>query len=92
VLLHTTSKHNNSSSSLTRKVHFTNTPPLHHHQTKIQKMKNDNSSNLLLTGSILLANLDFTSILDYSVKAFIGGAIWMGFRVANDYISKKNNK
>jgi hypothetical protein len=91
MLLNATSKHNTSSSSLTRKVHFSNTPPLHPNQ-KIQKMKNDNSSNLLLTGSILLANLDFTSILDYSVKAFIGGAIWMGFRVANDYISKKNNK
>jgi hypothetical protein len=55
-------------------------------------MKNDNSSNLLLTGSILLANLDFNSLLDYSLKAFIGGAIWMGFRLASDYISNKNKK
>jgi hypothetical protein len=52
-------------------------------------MKNDHSSNILLTGSILLANLDFTSLLDYSLKAVIGGAIWMGFRIASDYISNK---
>jgi hypothetical protein len=81
-----------STTSLTRIVHFSNTPPLHHQPKKIQKMKNDNSSNLLLTGSILLANLDFNSLLDYSLKAFIGGAIWMGFRLASDYISNKNKK
>jgi hypothetical protein len=51
---------------------------------------NDTSSSVLLTGSILLANLDFTSLLDYSLKAVIGGAIWMGFQLANDYLRRKN--
>jgi hypothetical protein len=37
MLLHATSKHNTSSSSLTRKVHFLNTPPLHHNQNKNTK-------------------------------------------------------
>lgn len=53
---------------------------------------NDTSSNILLTGTILLANFDFTSLLDYAVKAVVGGAIWMGFQLANDYFRKKINK
>jgi hypothetical protein len=53
---------------------------------------NDTSSNVLLTGTILLANFDFTSLLDYSVKAIIGGAIWMSFQIANDYFKRKQNK
>lgn len=53
---------------------------------------NDTSSNILLTGTILLANFDFTSLLDYTVKAVLGGAIWMGFQLANDYFRKKLNK
>lgn len=53
---------------------------------------NDTSSNVLLTGTILLANFDFTSLLDYSVKALVGGAIWMGFQIANEIIRKKIKK
>ena len=53
---------------------------------------NDTSSNILLTGTILLANFDFTCLLDYAVKAVVGGAIWMGFQLTNDYFRKKLNK
>lgn len=53
---------------------------------------NDTSSNVLLTGTIILANFDFTSLLDYSVKALVGGAIWMGFQIANEIIRKKIKK
>jgi hypothetical protein len=52
----------------------------------------DTASNVLLTGTILLANFDFTSLLDYSVKAIVGGAIWMGFQVANEFIKTKFKK
>ena len=59
-----------------------------------QKMKEthhttDSNSNLFLTGSILLANLDYSGLADYAVKALIGGIIWMAFRVTGDFISKK---
>lgn len=47
------------------------------------------SSNLFLTGAILLANLDFTSIEEYALKAIIGGAVWMGFKVIGDYVHSK---
>lgn len=47
------------------------------------------SSSVLLTGCILLANLDFAGLFDYAVKATIGGAIWLGYKVAADYIERK---
>ena len=56
------------------------------------KALNDTSSHVLLTGSILLANLDYTGLMDYAIKAIIGGAIWMGFKLSADYLTKKNNK
>ncbi|MBL7773605.1 MAG: hypothetical protein JNM95_12135 [Chitinophagaceae bacterium] len=53
---------------------------------------NDTTSNILLTGTILLANFDFSSLLDYAVKAVVGGAIWMGFQLANELIRRKIKK
>jgi hypothetical protein len=37
----------------------------------------------------LLANTDFSSLTDYSLKAVIGGVIMMLFKLLSDYISKK---
>ena len=48
--------------------------------------------NILLTGFIFLANLDFTGYIDYAIKAAIGGVIWMGFKVSTDFISNKIKK
>lgn len=53
---------------------------------------NDHSSNLFLTGTILLANMNYSDLMDYAIKAFIGGAIWMGFKIAGDLISNKLKK
>jgi hypothetical protein len=50
------------------------------------------SGNILLTGFIFLANLDFTGYIDYAIKAAIGGIIWMGFKVSTDFISNKIKK
>lgn len=50
------------------------------------------SSSVFLTGTILLANLDFTGLLDYAVKALIGGAIWLGYKVTADYLERKRRK
>jgi hypothetical protein len=47
------------------------------------------SSSIFLTGAILLANLDFTGLLDYALKATIGGAIWLGFKMTADYLERK---
>ena len=57
----------------------------------------DTTSNVFLTGTILFANLDYSGLEIYAIKAAIGGAIWMVFKLAGDYMShrmlaKKKNK
>jgi hypothetical protein len=47
------------------------------------------SSSIFLTGAIFLANLDFVGLLDYAVKAAVGGAIWLGYKLTADYIDRK---
>lgn len=53
---------------------------------------NDSGSNMFLTGAILLANFDYSGLTDYALKAIVGGAIWMTFRLATDYLSNKIKK
>lgn len=53
---------------------------------------NDQSSSLFLTGTILLANMNYSDLMDYAIKALIGGAIWMGFKIAGDFLSNKMKK
>lgn len=50
------------------------------------------SSSVFLTGAILLANLDFTGLFDYAVKAFIGGGIWLAYKLTADFIERKRSK
>lgn len=45
----------------------------------------------------ILANTDYASLIDYALKAVIGGVIWLLFKILGDYISsninaKKKNK
>lgn len=47
------------------------------------------SSSIFLTGAIFLANLDFAGLLDYAIKAAVGGAIWLGYKYTADYIDRK---
>ncbi|MCC7303086.1 MAG: hypothetical protein IT233_10635 [Bacteroidia bacterium] len=54
----------------------------------------DSTSNFFLTGAILLANLDASGLAEYAVKAAVGGAIWLVFKITSDYLSEriKNKK
>lgn len=45
--------------------------------------------DILLYWIILFANIDYNGIIDYGLKAFVGGAIWFGFKLAADYYSRK---
>ncbi len=56
---------------------------------KIKVHETDSLSNHFLTGAILFANLDYSGLSAYAMKAVIGGAIWMAFKLAGDYISYK---
>jgi len=53
------------------------------------KSNNETGSNIFLTGCILLANLDFAGLMDYGLKALIGGAIWLGYKITADIIAGK---
>jgi hypothetical protein len=53
------------------------------------KTAENTSQSIFLTGCILLANLDFTGLLDYALKAAVGGAIWLGYKMTADYIDRK---
>lgn len=59
---------------------------------KENQSSTDSSSNMFLTGTILLANLDYSGLADYAVKALVGGVIWMAFRIGGDYISERLKK
>lgn len=60
----------------------------------IEKTQTDtsSSSSLFLTGTILLANMDYTGLMDYAIKAAVGGAIWMAYKIAGDFFSNKMGK
>jgi hypothetical protein len=59
---------------------------------KTNNLQTDSHSNLLLTGMIVFANLDYNGLIDYGFKALIGGFIWMGFKLAGDYFSNRIKK
>jgi hypothetical protein len=52
-----------------------------------------NNLSVFLLGAILnvLAAVDFTGLLDYSVKAVAGGMIWLVFKLIGDYLTSKIN-
>lgn len=59
---------------------------------KTNEAISDNGSSTFLTGAILFANLDYAGLADYAVKAAIGGAIWMVFKLTGDYFSNRLKK
>lgn len=56
---------------------------------KPHESNSDSASHTFLTGAILFANLDYSGLTAYAVKAAIGGAIWMIFKLAGDYIAQR---
>jgi len=56
---------------------------------KTNTVSSDSTSHTFLTGAILIANLDYSGLAGYALRAAIGGAIWMVFKLAGDYISMR---
>jgi hypothetical protein len=50
---------------------------------------NGQFNNVLLTGTIILANANINGILDYGLKALVGGAIWLCYKITADYIDRR---
>jgi hypothetical protein len=49
---------------------------------------NDTGSNIFLTGTILFAHIDYGGLVEYALKALIGGGIWLFFKVSADRMNK----
>jgi len=47
-------------------------------------------TSTLLTACILLAQFDMHGLLDYALKAGIGGAIWLGYKIVADRFQWKS--
>lgn len=56
---------------------------------KPHEAQSDTTSHTFLTGAILFANLDYSGFSAYAIKAAIGGAIWMLFKLAGDLLSHR---
>ncbi|TRU49825.1 MAG: hypothetical protein EWV91_07070 [Microcystis aeruginosa Ma_QC_Ca_00000000_S207] len=52
-------------------------------------VQDSSGTNIFLTGAILFANLDYSGLGEYAIKAAIGGAVWMAFKLTSDYLSEK---
>jgi hypothetical protein len=67
---------------------------------KIKKMNGtaqthySNNISVFLFGVILnlLAVIDYSSLIDYSVKAIVGGLIWLAFKIIGEYLTVRMNK
>ena len=46
-------------------------------------------TDTMLTACILLAQIDMHGLMDYALKAGIGGAIWLGYKVIADRMDRK---
>jgi hypothetical protein len=66
--------------------------------TKVTKMKlfqgivQENISGMFLYLVILFANIDYKGLLDYCLKALLGGLIWFGYKVIGEYYIIKIRK
>lgn len=43
----------------------------------------------MLTATIFLAQIDMHGLMDYALKAGIGGAIWLAYKIVADRIDAK---
>lgn len=50
------------------------------------------SNSFVLAFFVLFANIDVTGYVDYGIKAVLGGAVWLGFKLAAEYVQQRKNK
>ena len=61
-------------------------------KAKIMKTETSQFNSVLLTGTILLANIDVNGLMDYGLKATLGGAVWLCYKLIAEYIDKKKKQ
>ena len=58
----------------------------------MMKTETSQFSSVLLTGTILLANIDVNGLMDYGLKATLGGAVWLCYKLVAEYIDKRKKE
>lgn len=56
---------------------------------KLYQLISSEHSNVFLYFIVLFANIDYTGVLDYSIKALVGSAIWFVFKLLGEYLLLK---
>ncbi len=51
-----------------------------------QLFTSDHNSNVFLYFIVLFANIDYTGVIDYAIKAFVGSVIWFVFKLIGEYL------
>lgn len=51
----------------------------------IKGMVHENIGSMFLYLVILFAGIDYQGILDYCLKAFLGGTIWFAYKIIAEY-------
>ena len=57
-----------------------------------QLLVSENLSAVFLYFIVLFANIDYTGILDYAIKATIGSIIWFVFKLLGEHLLLKLKK
>jgi hypothetical protein len=53
----------------------------------LQHVNTGDNGGLFLYGAIMFANIDYVGVMDYVIKAVLGGAVWFGFKLLQEYYS-----
>lgn len=54
-----------------------------------QLISSEHNSNVFLYFIVLFANIDYTGVLDYAIKALVGSVIWFVFKLLGEYLLLK---
>lgn len=52
----------------------------------VQLMVSHHISGVILYFIVLFANIDYSGVVDYALKAFIGGLIWFAFKLLGEHL------
>lgn len=55
----------------------------------IQFVVSDSLSSVILYFIVLFANIDYSGIIDYGIKALVGSVIWFVFKLLGEYLLAK---
>lgn len=55
----------------------------------IEYIQSNGYTGVLLYWVLAVANMNYTSMLEFVIQSILGGVIWLGFKFLGDHIEKK---